>query len=118
MISDLDGSLGSRHVLNVANERTCFPSWARAFETSGLITCLECISDYKPTDSHSYLFYSSSHPLHVDNHIPYSQFLRLRRLCSEDSDFSLKSEKMCEFCRQTCVAILLLLFKRTIIAPN
>ena len=27
----------------------------------------------------------------------YSQFLRLRRLCSEDSDFSLNSEEMCEF---------------------
>ena len=27
----------------------------------------------------------------------FSQFLRLRRLCSEDSDFSLKSEEMCEF---------------------
>ena len=52
---------------------------------------------YKPTDSHSYLLYSSSHPSHVKNSIPYSQFLRLRRLCSEDSDFSLKSEKMCEF---------------------
>ena len=52
---------------------------------------------YKPTDSHSYLLYSSSHPSHVKNSIPYSQFLRLRRLCSEDSDFSLKSEEMCEF---------------------
>ena len=46
---------------------------------------------YKPTDSHSYLLYSSSHPSHVKNSIPYSQFLRLRRLCSEDS------EEMCEF---------------------
>ena len=54
---------------------------------------------YKPTDSHSYLLYSSSHPSHVKNSIRYSlsQFLRLRRLCSEDSDFSLKSEEMCEF---------------------
>ena len=52
---------------------------------------------YKPTDSHSYLLYSSSHPSHVNNSIPYSQFLRLRRLCSEDSDSSLKSEEMCEF---------------------
>ena len=26
-----------------------------------------------------------------------AQFLRLRRLCSEDSDFSLKSEEMCKF---------------------
>ena len=42
---------------------------------------------YKPTDSHSYLLYS----------IPYSQFLRLRRLCSDDSDFPSKSEEMCQF---------------------
>ena len=31
------------------------------------------------------------------NSIPYSQFLRLRRLCSDDSDFSLKSDEMCNF---------------------
>ena len=47
---------------------------------------------YKPTDSHSHLLYSSSHLSHVKNSIPYSQFLRLRRLCSDDSDFSSKSE--------------------------
>ena len=35
---------------------------------------------YKPTDSHSYLLYSSSHPSHVKNSIPFSQFLRPRRL--------------------------------------
>ena len=52
---------------------------------------------YKPTDSHSYLLYSSSHPSHVKNSIPYSQFLRLRCLCSDDSDFSSKSEEMCQF---------------------
>ena len=51
---------------------------------------------YKPTDCHSYLLYSSSHPSHVKNSIPYSIFLRLLRLCSDDSDFSSKSE-MCQF---------------------
>ena len=51
------------------------------------------------TDSHSYwyLLYASSHPSHVKNSIPYSQFLRLRCLCSEDSEFSLKSEELCYF---------------------
>ena len=36
---------------------------------------------YKPTDSHNYLLHSSSHPQHVKNAIPLSQFLRLKRLC-------------------------------------
>ena len=40
-----------------------------------------CTSVYhKPTDSHSYLWYSSSQPSHVKNFIPFSQFLRLRQL--------------------------------------
>ena len=52
---------------------------------------------YKPTDSYSYLLYSSSHPSHVKDSIPYSQFLRLRRLCSEDSDFNSKCDEMSNF---------------------
>ena len=58
---------------------------------------LHTLWKYKPTYSNSYLLYSSSYPSHVKNSIPYSQFLRLRRLCSEDSDFSLKLEEMCGF---------------------
>ena len=41
---------------------------------------------YKPTDSHSYLLYSSSHTSHVKNSIPYYQILRLHCLCSDDSE--------------------------------
>ena len=52
---------------------------------------------YKPTDSHSYLLYSSSHPFHVKDSIPYSQFLRLRKLCSDDSDFNSKCDEMSNF---------------------
>ena len=52
---------------------------------------------YKPTDSHSYLLYSSFHPSHVKDSIPYSKFLRLRRLCSEDSDFNSKCDEMSNF---------------------
>ena len=40
---------------------------------------------------------SSSRPSHVKNSITFLQFLRLRRLCSDDSDFSEKSEATCQF---------------------
>jgi hypothetical protein len=52
---------------------------------------------YKPTDSHSYLLYSSSHPQATKDSIPYSQFLRLRRICSNDEDFETQAEKMFTF---------------------
>ena len=41
----------------------------------------------KPTDSHNYLLYSSCHPRSCRDSIPYSQFLRVRRICSLESDF-------------------------------
>ena len=37
----------------------------------------------KPTDSHNYLRYESAHPQRCKDSIPYSQFLRIRRICSE-----------------------------------
>ena len=52
---------------------------------------------YKPKNSHIYLLYSSFHPSHVKDSIPYSQFLRLRRLCSGDSDFNSKCDEMSNF---------------------
>ena len=84
-------------------------------ECNSLCT-IACVH-HKPTDSHSYLLYSSKHPSHVKKSIPYSQFLRHGRLCSDDTDFSLKSEEMCNFFDKRG-AILLLLFKRAIIPPN
>ena len=42
----------------------------------------------KPTDTHQYLHSTSCHPKHCKTGIAYSQALRLRRICSNDSDFS------------------------------
>ena len=48
---------------------------------------------YKATDSHSYLNFSSSHPYSCKSSIPYSQFLRLRKICSDDADFDIEAAK-------------------------
>ena len=82
-----------KYIWEISDSSLAFLDIKLSIEGNGLCTSVH----YKPTDSHSYLLYSSSHPSHVKNSIPYSQLLRLRRLCSEDSDFSLKSEEMCHF---------------------
>ena len=40
----------------------------------------------KPTDTHQYLNYISSHPEHTKKSILYSQTLRLRWICSFETD--------------------------------
>ena len=49
--------------------------------------CLVSTLYTKPTDSHSYLLYESCHPKHIMASIPYSQFLRIRRICTHWTDF-------------------------------
>ena len=50
----------------------------------------------KPTDSHFYLNNSSCHPSHVLKNISKGQFIRLRSICSQKSDYLLKSEILCK----------------------
>lgn len=45
----------------------------------------------KSTDKHTYLNYESSHPKACKDSIPYSQFLRIRRICSDDNDYKIVS---------------------------
>jgi len=82
-----------KYTLEISDTSLAFLDIKVSIEGNGLCASVH----YKPTDSHSNLLYSSSHPSHVKNSIPYSQFLGLRRLCSGDSDFSLKSEERCDF---------------------
>lgn len=55
---------------------------------------LETTIYYKPTDAHKYLDYNSCHPRPCIQSIPFSQFLRLRRICSNEEDFVQKSAEM------------------------
>ena len=48
----------------------------------------------KPTDTHSYLDYKSCHPQNNKSSIPYSQFLRIRRNCTEWTEFIRHSIKL------------------------
>ena len=49
----------------------------------------------KPTDSYFYLSNSSWHPSHVLKNIPKAQFIRLRRICSQKTDFLQNSQILC-----------------------
>ena len=48
----------------------------------------------KPTDSHCYLQFESFHPPHIKHSIIFSQFLRIKRICSTEVD---QSRHMIEF---------------------
>ena len=52
---------------------------------------------FKPTDSHNYLLYPSNHPKSCTKSIPYSQLLRAKRICSDESDFAKSSEQILSF---------------------
>ena len=54
----------------------------------------------KPTDMNNYLPYDLAHPPHCKKGLPYSQFLRLRRICSRDEDFLTNSAKKAAFLLQ------------------
>ena len=41
----------------------------------------------KPTDTYRYLHFKSFHPKHQKKSIPYSQFVRVRRICCDKRDF-------------------------------
>ena len=61
-------------------------------QDGSLYTDLFC----KPTDSHNYLRHDSSHPKHCKTSLPYSQLLRVRRICTKIEDFDRNAFMLCE----------------------
>ena len=72
-----------KFTLEHSREKVVFLDTVVHLENNRIWTDLYC----KPTDSHSYLHYSSAHPYHTKKSLPYSQLLRLERICSRESDF-------------------------------
>ena len=48
----------------------------------------------KPTDTYNYVLFNSAHPLSCKSAILYSQFLRIRRICTNLNDFDRHSNNM------------------------
>ena len=48
----------------------------------------------KPTSKHLYLHTKSFHPKHCKTAIPYSQALRIERICSEQENLSLRTNQL------------------------
>ena len=54
----------------------------------------------KPTDKHQYLYYTSCHPKHTKNSLPYCLVLRLCRICSTEHLFSLHTDDIKQHLRK------------------
>ena len=50
----------------------------------------------KPTDKHQYLLKTWCHPNHTKKAIPFSLFLRIRRICSTDTFFDQRGQELIE----------------------
>ena len=75
---------------NVILSRSVFKTPGSYIENDAIHT-----SPYvKPTDKNSILHASSFHPTSLKQGLPYSQFLRVRRICSDDQDFQIETDKM------------------------
>ena len=51
----------------------------------------------KPTDAHMYLNATSCHAKHVISNLPKGQFIRVRRICSEKTDYLSHGAKLIDF---------------------
>ena len=58
--------------------------------------CLTTDFFVKPTDTHQYLHRNGCHPGHCKRSIPYSQALRIHRICSETQDYLQRTEELKE----------------------
>ena len=68
----------------ISNTEIAFLDTKVSIQNNRIATDLYCT----PTDSPNYLVYNSSHPQRCKDSIPYSQFLRICRICTEINDYA------------------------------
>ena len=78
----------TKHIVKSKREQTTKYSYSFAVTKINPVTnTLEIDLYCKPTDSHNYLLYNSAHSKKCKESIPYSQFLRIRRICTNIEDY-------------------------------
>ena len=63
---------------------------------------------HKKTDDKMYLHYSSAHPRSQKNAIPYSLFIRCKRICTENRYFNMEVQEITNKLAHHCKVLLLL----------
>ena len=69
--------------INYSYKQINFLDTTVTIENNSLVTSVFT----KPTDRHSFLHQKSYHPRSTKNAIPFSQALRIKRICSKDDDY-------------------------------
>ena len=77
----------------ISTDSVTFLDTQISLQNNHIVTDLYC----KPTDSHNYLVYESAHPQRCKDSIPFSQFLRIRRICSNVTDFDRHVVNFCGY---------------------
>ena len=71
-----------KHTYTISNNTVTFLHLQLTMDNNHINSCVH----YRPTDSHNYLLFSSSHPPSCKHSIPFSQMLRIKRYCSDNDD--------------------------------
>ena len=69
------------------------------FVSTGAHNSLKTKIYSKPCDSHAYLLPSSAHPAHISKNIPIGVIKRVRRNCTDETDYKIASEQYCQYLR-------------------
>ena len=71
-----------KYTYTISNNTVTFLDLQLTIDNNDIKSCVH----FKPTDSHNYLLFSSSHPSSCKQSIPFSQLLRIKRCCSDNDD--------------------------------
>ena len=87
-------AMGTRMAPSYANLFLAkFETYALSLHNGKIVTDLYT----KPTDKDQYLLHSSCHPIHTKRAIPFSLPLRLRRICSTNETFTLRTNELIDY---------------------